>query len=209
MHVIKISLAGIAICVATVGIARALDRSDLAALQVSVREMCVQPDRKGNYLNVSGDLTAGATLRVAGVEARGKISQDQWDGISQRLDEYKTDPRQCAISIITLLAPLLNSPPEAKACRDPSHGIERYEREFNVTRQSAEMGGGHGQAEWCNNAIAILRGEHPGAAFTVVSSGERTRNHCPPANCPQYTYICTINVRASPVYIEKVSSACR
>lgn len=196
--------ASIGVCLVG-GSAQALDQADLAALQASVREMCVQPDRKGSFFTVEGDLDAGATLRVVGVKAGGKITKEDWDGISQRLDQYKTDPRQCAISIVGLLAPLLNTP---KACRDPSHGVDHFGREFDVTRESPEMGGGHNRGEWCNSAIGTLRGEFPGGEFTVRSDGEHTNNHCAPANCPQYVYSCTIHVKADPIYVEKVSSAC-
>jgi hypothetical protein len=87
--------------------AQTLDSSGLAALQSAVREMCVQPDRKGNYLRVEGDLNAGATLRVVGVNGQGKVTKEDWDGISQRLDQYKTDPRACAISLVGILVPIL------------------------------------------------------------------------------------------------------
>ena len=95
-----------------------------------------------------------------------------------------------------------------KVCRDPSHGIERYGRTFTVQRTSPEMGGGHGQDEWCQNAISVLRGEFPGAEFSKVNSSESSRSHCPPFNCPQYTYYCTIKIQADPIYNERPSSAC-
>ena len=88
----------------------ALEPKDLPALQASVHDMCVQPDRKGDYLKVDGDLNAGATLKVVGVQATGKITKETWEGINQRLDQYKTDPRECAVSIVGLLAPLLKGP---------------------------------------------------------------------------------------------------
>jgi hypothetical protein len=99
--------------------------------------------------------------------------------------------------------------PQEKACRDPSHGVERYAREFDVTRESPEMGGGHSQPEWCNNLMGTLRGEQPLGQFSVVSSGEHTNNHCAPFNCPQYVYSCTIHVKTDPIWIEKISSACK
>ena len=88
--------------------ADALDPKDLPALRASVHDMCVQPDRKGDYLKVDGDLNAEATLRVVGVEASGKITKEEWNGVSQKLDQYKTDPRECAVSLVGLLAPLLS-----------------------------------------------------------------------------------------------------
>jgi hypothetical protein len=96
------------------------------------------------------------------------------------------------------------------ACRDPSHGIERYAREFDTTKESPEMGGGHSQPEWCNSVIQALRGENPtGSVFSAVSSGEHSRSSCAPLNCPLYTYSCTVHVKADPVYALKDSPACK
>lgn len=94
------------------------------------------------------------------------------------------------------------------ACRHPSHGIERYARTFNVDRNSSWMGGGYDQGKWCNDVIASLRGEHPQGSFEIVGHSERSENKCPPFNCPQYMYFCTVKVSTDPIYVEKVSSAC-
>jgi hypothetical protein len=95
------------------------------------------------------------------------------------------------------------------SCRHPSHGVERYQRSFPVTMTSPEMGGGHSQPEWCNNAKATLAGQFPGGNFSVSGSSESTKNHCPPFNCPQYTYVCTLKVDADPVYKVAVGPECR
>jgi hypothetical protein len=175
--------------------AQTLDTSGLAALQSAVHEMCVQPDRKGTYLKVEGDLNAGATLKVMGVGGQGKITKEDWDGISQRLDQYKTDPRACAINLVGILIPIL-SPPPACAGRE----ITGYKRVFDVTRTSPEMTGGHSQPEWCSNLTAVLQGEQgPGSKFTVVTTGETSRSTCAPLNCPVYTYSCTLHVEADPI----------
>jgi hypothetical protein len=103
----------------------------------------------------------------------------------------------------------INPDPNKRSCRDPTHGIERYERSFPVTRESPEMGGGHNQTEWCDSLIENLRGEFPGGNFTPLDSGEHTNNHCPPFNCPQYVYTCTVQVQADPVYALAVGPECR
>jgi len=115
---------------------------DLIPLQNAVREMCVQPDRKGSYLVLEGNLNAGATLKVIGVKAQGKITKEQWDGISQRLDQYKTDPRACAVSIVAILAPILYPPtPQPQStvnqkstgdCSPPINGV-KGDLNFNCT----------------------------------------------------------------------------
>jgi hypothetical protein len=102
-------------CMCIVGLDAQAQTVDLAALQSAVREMCVQPDRKGSYLQLEGDLSAsaGAILKIVGVNGQGKITKEEWDGISQRLDQYKTDPRACAVSLVGVLAPILSRSPAA------------------------------------------------------------------------------------------------
>jgi hypothetical protein len=178
----------------TVMEAQAFDQNDLAAIQTAVHGICVQPDQKGQYLKVDGDLSVGAILRIVGVNGAGKITKETWEGISQRADQYKTDPRQCAAAITPILVSAMSVPRDCSG-----RTVERYGREFDVTRESPEMGGGHTQPEWCESMKATLRGEQPGADFSVVRSGEHTNNHCSPFNCPQYVYTCTIHVRADPV----------
>ncbi len=75
--------------------------------------MCVQPDRRGAYLQLEGDLNAGATVKIAG--ASGQVSREDWDGINQRLDQYKTDPWDCAVQVLKILAPLILKPPAPPA----------------------------------------------------------------------------------------------
>ena len=101
----SLALAVLASAVMLATRAEALDGKDLQNLTATVHEMCVQPDRKGSYLKVDGDLNAGAILTVVGVKGEGKITKEDWEGISQRLDQYKTDPRACAIQVLGILIP--------------------------------------------------------------------------------------------------------
>lgn len=87
-----------------------LTPADLSALQTTVRELCVHPDRKGSYMKIDGDLNVGATLRILNVNGEGKITRETWDGINQRLDQYKTDPRACAQSLLQILVPAMTGP---------------------------------------------------------------------------------------------------
>jgi hypothetical protein len=95
-----------------------------------------------------------------------------------------------------------------KVCRTRANGLDHYGREFNVSRPSPEMSGGHNQSEWCNNLIASLRGEHPDGEFTSTGSSESSRSGCAPFNCPLYTYQCTVHVKADPIWKEAASSDC-
>lgn len=102
-----------------------------------------------------------------------------------------------------------SSPPEPEPCRDVSHGIESYGKDFIVDRVSPWMGGGFSQDPWCAEVTAKLKGEYPTGVFEVVAKSESTKNTCPPFNCPQYQYVCKVRVQAEPIYALKVSPACK
>ena len=103
------------------------------------------------------------------------------------------------------------APPQPKpvACRDESHGLERYARTFEADKNSSWLGGGFDQAKWCTQVIGDLRGQHPKGNFTVLTSSEKSESKCAPLNCPQYMYYCKVKVETDPVYNEKLTSACR
>jgi len=88
-----------------------LDSAALQQLTQAVHSMCVQPDRRGDFLHLDGNLDAGASLAIAGVSGQGKVSKEDWDGINQRLDQYKTDPRDCAVQVLKILVPSFIRPP--------------------------------------------------------------------------------------------------
>jgi len=98
---------------------------------------------------------------------------------------------------------------DPKACRDKSHGIEKYGKELDVTRTSRWMSGGYSQDPWCNDVIGQLKGEYPEGDFNKVSSSEKSRSTCKPLKCMEYQYTCTVHVKTDPIYFEKVSSACK
>jgi V8-like Glu-specific endopeptidase len=100
------------------------------------------------------------------------------------------------------------SAPSAQTCRHPSHGVEKYQRTFDVARDSNWMGGGYDQTRWCNDVIAALRGAYPQGAFSVMSRGEESESKCRPFNCPQYKYKCSIRVEVDPLFKEMASAAC-
>ncbi len=104
---------------------------------------------------------------------------------------------------------VVNPPPVPRPCRDKSHGVERYQRVFNVARDSNWMGGGFNPGAWCDQVIAELRGQNPEGTFKVLAKSEDSHTTCAPFNCPQYQYHCTVEVSTDPLYVEKLSSACR
>jgi hypothetical protein len=94
------------------------DGIDLPALTSAIKQMCVQPDKKRSYLKIEGDLSAGATLKVVGVNGGAKVTKEDWDGINQRIDRYKTDPRECAIETLKILVPLYSKPHTGLSVKD-------------------------------------------------------------------------------------------
>jgi hypothetical protein len=102
----------------------------------------------------------------------------------------------------------INSTPKTRACRLPSHGVERYGRTFQDGESSGWMGGGHSQPEWCDNLKNKLLAQNPGADIAVLDHSESKRGTCPPFNCPQYNYYCKVEVKADPQYLSKVDDAC-
>lgn len=104
---------------------------------------------------------------------------------------------------------VVNPPPQPKPCRDKSHGVERFARTFVAERTSNWMGGGYSQDPWCNDVINELRAQHPDGEFNVLAKSEKSETKCAPFNCPQYQYYCKVEAKVEPVYVEKLSSACR
>jgi len=95
----------------------ALDASELGSLRDVVREICVAPDRIGDYLKTEGVAKVGAPVivKVIGADLSGTLSYEKWNGISIAADKYKTDPRQCAIEIFRILQPTLTSIPNERS----------------------------------------------------------------------------------------------
>ena len=88
----------------------ALDASELASLRDAVREMCVAPDRIGDYLKTEGTAKIGAPVivKIINADLSGTLSYEKWNGISIATDKYKTDPRQCAIELMRILQPAVS-----------------------------------------------------------------------------------------------------
>lgn len=104
---------------------------------------------------------------------------------------------------------VINPPAAPRACRDKSHGVERYTKTFEHEETSHWMGGGYSQDPWCNDVIGRLRGENPEGQFKVLAKSEDKKDTCPPLNCPQYQYYCKVQVETDPIYFERLDSACK
>ena len=80
-----------------------IDGESLREITTAVRDMCLHPDRRGNFLRVEGEADAGVLLRIVGTQIAGTIQYENWEGINQRVDKYQTDPRECAVQVLPIL----------------------------------------------------------------------------------------------------------
>lgn len=105
----------------------ALTQTELKALTTAVQDMCLMPDRAGSHLKIQGEIQAGSpiTLKIATAKLSGKITHEEWNGISIALDKYKTDPRACSQEILKTLLPAFtlqrNSPEKTSQLKLPDH----------------------------------------------------------------------------------------
>ena len=174
-------------------------------------------DTKSEKIELTGSAKAeleGIVKKLANLGVSGAAKYDSASSknvLQKDLAEVLKDSRNCRLQVWNDLKGKFEvgtvTPP--KACRDKSHGVERYTREFEVTRSSHLMGGGFNQPRWCADALAQLRTEFTVAEFQQLRSSENTTNTCSPFNCPQYQYHCTFKVKADPIFVEKQSSACK
>ena len=130
------------------------------------------------------------------------MTKEQWEGISQRLENKDMGPRECAVSILKILIPT-----GPTACRLPSHGIARYQREFETTKSSGWVQGGSGH-NYYDDQVNELKAQNPGADVALVHKQEHSKDGCPPFRCILYQYTGAIHVKADPLYISRVDPAC-
>lgn len=174
-------------------------------------------DTSSTRVELSGSAKAeldGIVKRLANLGIQGAAKYESADSknvLQEDLADVLKDSRSCRLQVWNDLKSKFDvgGAAPSRPCRHPSHGIEGYAREFDVTRSSHFMGGGYDQPRWCSDAAAQLRTEHPTAQLQILRSSENKKSTCAPFNCPQYQYHCTFKVRSDPVFVEKVSAACR
>jgi hypothetical protein len=68
----------------------ALDASELSSLTNTVREMCLHPDRVGDYLKTEGEVKVGAPVlfKIINADLSGKLAYEKWRGISNARSKY-------------------------------------------------------------------------------------------------------------------------
>ncbi len=158
--------------------------------------------------DVKAQLTGlAAKLADLGLSGSGAIKTEQYQGVLQSdLANSLRDNAQCKLAVFNSMYSALIRPPAI--CRDPTNGVERYTREFDVTKDSGWRGGGYDPSRWCQDLLAMVRSDNPKGDFSIVNKQEQRKNTCSPFNCPQYLYICTVHVKTDPIYKEAASPAC-
>src|SRR4051794_11238862 len=89
----------------------ALSKQDRDELFSRVEEICRDASSIGSVLNVEGSLDAGATLKVLGVNATGKVNREQWQDIEQKYGEFRSNSTICKFEMIKLIQPLFGVNP--------------------------------------------------------------------------------------------------
>jgi hypothetical protein len=98
-----------------------------------------------------------------------------------------------------------------KSCRDPSHGVESYRSEYDVTQFSEKLRRNspiNTPLKWCNEVVDSLRTRYPQGQFTNESMQQFSNNACPPLYCQQFRYVCTVHIKTDPIYVDQNSDAC-
>lgn len=104
----------IACVVAFPGLAAAqLSATERSELFAHIDQMCRDASTTGEVISYEGDLSAGAILRVVGVEATGRIKSEQWENLVQKFGEFRSDPTICRFDMFTLIVPLFEGVSDA------------------------------------------------------------------------------------------------
>jgi hypothetical protein len=82
----------------------------LAAIQETVRQICIAPDRRGEYIKVEADGKGDISVEIlrvlgkAGAQASARFTKEQWDGVRNVLDQTAENGRyrDCAEKLTPL-----------------------------------------------------------------------------------------------------------
>ncbi|MCF1464413.1 MULTISPECIES: hypothetical protein [Rhizobium/Agrobacterium group] len=123
-------------------------------------------------------------LAAAGFDAKSFPQQNYQSVIENQIAATLANNAQCEVEVFRSLSALIIAKPATL-------------KPFSVTRESGWRGGGGSPDRWCTDLTSILRGENPGAVFRIISKSETSESRCKPFNCPQYNYVCTVEVTPS------------
>jgi hypothetical protein len=108
-----------------------LSKQDREELFQRIDHMCRDASSVGEVVTYEGSLDAGATLKVVGLDAKGKINKEQWKNIEQKYGELRTNPTICNMEMFKLILPLFDlqaKTPAGNATPDPDH-IAKHPKE--------------------------------------------------------------------------------
>jgi hypothetical protein len=207
------------IAIATSGIAMsepasaALQKQDRDELFQRVDHMCRDAKSVGEVVSYEGSLDAGATLKVVGLNATGKVTKEQWSNIEQKYGEFRTNPTICNIEMFKVILPLFGEKaPSPKTCANQAFGLARWANEETLNGTSGWRGGGYNQGAYCTdfiNGVIASRGlGNQPHAVDNVKPGEEQRRTGFLNSVAQYNYHCSIQLRWNPVYNTKTDPIC-
>jgi hypothetical protein len=158
-----------------------LSKDDRDELFQRIDHMCRDASPVGEVVTYEGSLDAGATARVVGVDATGKINKEQWKNIEQKYGEVRSTPTVCNIEMAKLIVPLFgDKKPVWKVCTNQAFGLAGWANEETLNGTSGWRDGGYNQGAYCTafiNAVIESRGlgNQPHLVDGVRSSEENKR----------------------------------
>jgi hypothetical protein len=214
----------------------AAQQNNLAAQSAALKEIqetaagiCYTVEQKGDksQAQLMGEVQAKVTGVVAkiadlGIKASGTTSSEEYRGVSQEaLGAALLASAGCRERVFDkLIDKILPSKegmvvPPKHICRNPSNGVERYTTELDVTGDSGWRRTARYEIGYCNELVSQLRGKtdqngrlmYPNGDFVILTGTWKQQSRCPPLNCPEYQYTCTVHVRANPLYKAAASPA--
>ncbi|RWO88579.1 MAG: serine protease [Mesorhizobium sp.] len=93
----------------------------------------------------------------------------------------------------------------AGACRDPSHGVEKWNEVQEVSRESGWIPEELDAEKWCALVQNSISKNYKLPQFEVLETERRMRRN---GDVVLYLYSCKLRVQSNPSYLLKLSSAC-
>lgn len=97
---------------------------------------------------------------------------------------------------------------EEKLCRDPSHGIERYEFSDTVEQNSGWVASGYNEAWWCQKMKNDYQSNRPDISIIWGNQVSSQRYNKDSFGHVTYNYYCKVTAKWNPIYNLKHSEAC-
>jgi hypothetical protein len=210
----RFSIAVVTCSLAMSGTASAeLQKQDRDELFQRIDHMCRDASSVGEVVTYEGSLDAGATLKVVGLNATGKVTKEQWKNIEQKYGEFRGTPTICNIEMFKLIVPLFGEKvPSPKTCTNQAFGLASWANEETLNGTSGWRGGGYNQGAYCTEFInSVIQGRGLGNQPHLVDeikSSEENRRTGFMNSVAQYNYHCSIKLHWNPIYNAKADAIC-